>query len=322
MTAPLRVGTRGSALATTQTGHVVAALAARLDRPVETVRVRTDGDVLTGSLASLGGGGVFVAALREALLDGRCDLAVHSLKDLPTAPVPGLAMIIPLREDPHDALCARDGLTLADLPERARVGTGSPRRAAQLKAVRRDLEIVDIRGNVETRLARALSVDADLDAVVLACAGLARLGRRETIAQVLDPCVLTPAAGQGALAVEVRGRVLDDAALARALAELDDPATRWAVAAERGVLAGLEAGCAAPVGAYATLTGRRLHLYAVVTSLDGTARLVAEDAADLPDAGAEVVAAELGHRVAGDLLAAGARDIAPLGTPGDGADGR
>jgi hydroxymethylbilane synthase len=201
---PIRLGTRASALATTQSGLVARRLEELTGRPVELVRIRTEGDVRTGSLASLGGTGVFVTALREALLDGRCDVAVHSLKDLPTTPAPDLTFVTPEREDPRDALCARDGLTLATLPRGGRVGTGSPRRAAQIRAARPDLDVVDIRGNVGTRLDRALGPDADLDAVVLAYAGLARLGRTEVISEVLDVDVVAPAPGQGALAVEVR----------------------------------------------------------------------------------------------------------------------
>ena len=201
---PIRLGTRASALATTQSGLVAKRLEELTGRPVELVHIRTEGDVKTGSLASLGGTGVFVTALREALLDGRCDVAVHSLKDLPTTPAPDLTYVTPERADPRDALCARDGLTLATLPHGGRVGTGSPRRAAQIRGARPDLEVVDIRGNVGTRLNRALGPDADLDAVVLAYAGLARLGRTEVISEVLDVDVVSPAPGQGALAVEVR----------------------------------------------------------------------------------------------------------------------
>ncbi|KGM08924.1 porphobilinogen deaminase, partial [Cellulomonas bogoriensis 69B4 = DSM 16987] len=170
----VRVGTRGSALALTQTGHVADALRAVAglgEADVELVTVRTDGDRLTGSLASLGGAGVFVAALREAVLDGRCDVAVHSLKDIPTAEAPGLTVAaVPPREDPRDVLCAAEGRTLDDLPEGAKVGTGSPRRAAQLLATRPDLQVVDIRGNVGTRLGRVPGLGdgpGDLDAVVL-----------------------------------------------------------------------------------------------------------------------------------------------------------
>ncbi|QCB94926.1 hydroxymethylbilane synthase [Cellulomonas shaoxiangyii] len=331
----VRVGTRASALALTQTGHVADALAALADVTVETVRVRTEGDRVSTSLASLGGTGVFVTALRDALLDGRCDVAVHSLKDLPTGDAEGLTVAaMPVRQDPRDALCARDGLTLAALPLGARVGTGSPRRAAQLRARRPDLEVVDIRGNVDTRLRRVRgsvpvagaapaptatpvappggSPVGDLDAVVLAAAGLARLGRLDAATELFAPDVLLPAPGQGALAVEVRTADADgEAPLAQALRALDDVATRRAVVAERAVLARLEAGCAAPVGAWGELAADgTLSLDANVTAVDGTGSLrrrtrglVASD----DDARA------LGRALADELLTAGAGDLAPLG---------
>jgi hydroxymethylbilane synthase len=321
--APLRLGTRGSALATTQSGLVARRLSELLGRPVELVRIRTEGDVTQASLASLGGTGVFVTALREALLDGRCDVAVHSLKDLPTTQPPELTVVTPEREDPRDVLCARDGLTLETLPRGARVGTGSPRRAAQIQAARPDVRIVDIRGNVDTRLARALGPEADLDAVVLAHAGLTRLGRTDVITQVLSPGVVAPAAGQGALAVEARTADLapgapDGGALAAAFAELDHRATRLAVIAERTVLARLEAGCAAPVGAHARVEEGALHLVAVVARVDGTEQLKHRASADLdaevPPATLDEVAVRLGERVAEALLADGAERLAPLRT--------
>ncbi|MFD6178951.1 MULTISPECIES: hydroxymethylbilane synthase [unclassified Isoptericola] len=312
--APLRLGTRGSALATTQSGMVARRLEELLGRPVELVRIRTEGDVKTGSLASLGGTGVFVTALREALLDGRCDVAVHSLKDLPTAQPADLTIVTPEREDPRDALCARDGLTLDTLPRGARVGTGSPRRAAQVKAARPDVELVDIRGNVETRLARALGPDADLDAVVLAHAGLSRLGRTEVVTHLLDPAVVAPAPGQGALAVEARTADLAGSALGEAFAALDHRPTRLAVLAERAVLARLEAGCAAPVGAHARVEAGELQLTAVVARVDGTEQLTHAASAPLGgDAVAQDEAATaLGVRVAESLLADGAERLAPL----------
>lgn len=313
---PVRIGTRASALALTQTGHVADALASLGRFEVETVRVRTEGDRLTGSLTSLGGTGVFVTALREALLDGRCDVAVHSLKDLPTADPVGLALgAVPPREDPRDALCARDGFTLATLPPGARIGTGSPRRAAQLLAARPDLDVVDIRGNVDTRLGRV--APGDLDAVVLARAGLARLGRLDAVTDLFDPDVMAPAPGQGALAVEVRA---DDAGpgspLGRALAALDHTPTRLAVLAERGLLARLEAGCAAPVGAHARLEGSTLSLDAVVVRTDGSRALrrsaaVETDASDLTAAADAAVT--LGAVLAEELLGAGAAELADLG---------
>lgn len=337
--APIRLGTRASALATTQSGLVAKRLEELTGRPVELVRIRTEGDVRTGSLASLGGTGVFVTALREALLDDRCDVAVHSLKDLPTTPADDLTYVTPERADPRDALCARDGLTLATLPPGGRVGTGSPRRAAQIRAARPDLQVVDIRGNVGTRLDRALGPDADLDAVVLAYAGLARLGRTDAISEVLDVDVVSPAPGQGALAVEVRTADLvpaSDAAagapgsstgsgqsLAEAVHLLDHRPTRLAVLAERSVLARLEAGCAAPVGAYATVrpgavegAGTTLRLRAVVAAVDGSEQMsrsgeaqLSQDVApeDLDDA-----ARALGISVAEHLLADGAERLAPL----------
>jgi len=316
----VRVGTRASALALTQTGHVVDALA-RLgggDLTLETVHVRTDGDRLTGSLQSLGGTGVFVTALRDALLDGRCDVAVHSLKDLPTGDPDGLRLgAVPPREDPADALCARDGLSLDALPPGAVVGTGSPRRAAQLLAARPDLVVVDIRGNVDTRLGRvagARSGTGDLDAVVLARAGLARLGRLDAVTEVFAPDVMAPAAGQGALAVEVRADLAPDEPLARALARLDHRPTRLAVIAERALLGRLEAGCAAPIGAWAALAddGRTLRLDAVVARPDGAASLrrglTATLGGDSTDA-----ARRLGVELAEVLLGAGAADLAGLG---------
>lgn len=324
--ATIRVGTRGSALATTQTGHVARRLEELTGRPVETVRIRTEGDVRTGSLAQMGGTGVFVTALREALLDGRCDVAVHSLKDLPTAPAPGLTVVTPERENPRDALCARDGRTVATLPRGARVGTGSPRRAAQLRSVRPDLDVVDIRGNVDTRLRRVFGEEADLDAVVLAYAGLSRLGRFDEISEVIDTTVMAPAPGQGALAVEVRTASLEDPVVAEALDALDHEVTRVAVLAERSLLARLEAGCAAPVGAHAVAEDGELRLTAVVARVDGAEQLTHSARAPLPSTGADrrtardEVALALGRRVADALLADGAARLAPLGPAVDAAD--
>jgi len=316
----VRVGTRASALALTQTGHVIDALAVlgRGDLTLETVHVRTDGDRLTGSLQSLGGTGVFVTALRDALLDGRCDVAVHSLKDLPTGDPDGLALgAVPPREDPADALCARDGLTLDLLPAGACVGTGSPRRAAQLLAARPDLVVVDIRGNVDTRLGRvagSVTGPGDLDAVVLARAGLARLGRLDAVTEAFGPDAMLPAPGQGALAVEVRSGLGPDEPLTRALTALDHRPTRLAVLAERALLGRLEAGCAAPIGATARLAddGRTLHLDAVIVRPDGSASLRRGLTATLGADGAADARA-LGTRLAEDLLDAGAADLAALG---------
>ena len=298
----LKLGTRGSELARTQSGHVADALRAA-GHDVELVTIRSEGDVTTGSLLDAGGLGLFAAALRVALLVGQVDLVVHSLKDLPTAPVPGLTVAaIPPRAPLADALCARDGLTLAELPPGAKVGTGSPRRAAQVRALRPDLGVVEIRGNVGTRLARTLGPDADLDAVVLAAAGLERLGRDDAITELL---ALLPAPGQGALAVECRS---EDAAVLAALAPLDDPDTRAAVEAERAVLARLGAGCAAPVGASASLDDGVLRLRAAVFSADGTAAVLAESSST-----GDEPAEALGVRVAERLLAEGAAEVTPLG---------
>lgn len=299
----IRLATRGSVLAWTQSGHVADALRAR-GHEVELVRITTHGDVSAAPLVSLGGVGVFVGAVREAVLDGRADIAVHSLKDLPTPPAPGLLLAaVPLREDPADALCTRDGGPLSALRVGARVGTGSPRRAAQLLALRPDLEVLAIRGNVETRLAR---VDDDLDAVVLAAAGLRRLGLADRIAQRLEWPDFLPAPAQGALAVECREDAPSE--LIAALGEVDDRDSRLAALAERAVLARLEAGCAAPVAAYAVVDGEALSLVAVVVAPDGSRRLTATGRGDLDPA----AAAAVGEAVADALLADGAADLVDL----------
>ena len=209
MTETMRIGTRASALATTQSQLVADQITELTGRKTELVAIATHGDTVAGSLASLGGTGVFVSALRDALLAGRIDVAVHSLKDIPTTPVVGIHLVAtPLREDPRDALVARDGLTLGELPPGARVGTGSPRRIAQLRALGLGLELIDIRGNVDTRLGKVAT--GELDAVILARAGLNRLGRTEPITEVIDPLQVLPAPGQGALAVEGQRRGLGE----------------------------------------------------------------------------------------------------------------
>ncbi len=308
--APLRVGTRASALALAQAGTVAARLAALGGVDVELVRVRTEGDRSTGSLAALGGTGVFVAALREAVLAGRCDVAVHSLKDLPTGPAEGLVLAaVPPREDPRDVLCASQGRSLAKLPLGAKIGTGSPRRAAQLLATRPDLQVLDIRGNVDTRLAR---VGGDLDAVVLARAGLARLGRLDAVTETFEPMVMVPAPGQGALAVECRAEDATHGAPAVAYRALDDAASRAAVTAERALLARLEAGCTAPVGALARPDAAGgLVLVAVVLRPDGQVQLRRTGTAGWDPASPDLAAAaELGTRLADELLGAGAAALA------------
>ncbi len=304
----LRLGTRRSDLATTQSAWVADRLR-DLGFEVELVEITTDGDRdRITPLADLGGTGVFVSALREALVEGRVDLAVHSLKDLPTAPYAHTVVAaVPVREDPRDALVARDGLTLAELPAGARVGTGSPRRRAQIAALGLGLEMTDVRGNVDTRM-RAVA-EGRLDAVVLAAAGLRRLARIGEATELLDPIQVLPAPGQGALAVEVR---VDDADTVAAVASLDDPDARACVTAERALLAELEAGCSAPVGALAEVVegpeGPELSLRAVVAAPDGSADLRRSLTGD-PDA-----AHGLGRRLAHLLLEDGAADLMPPST--------
>ncbi|GAA1351244.1 hydroxymethylbilane synthase [Arthrobacter koreensis] len=311
---PVLIGTRGSALAVTQTTTVANTLADLGGFDVDLVRVRTEGDVNRAALSQIGGTGVFVAALRESLLAGDCDVAVHSLKDLPTAEADGLIIgAIPSRVDVRDALCARDSLTLAELPAGSKIGTGSPRRAAQLRAARPDLEIIDIRGNVDTRLGRVAGLvegaPGDLDAVVLAAAGLSRLGRLDMVSEFLDPSVMLPAPGQGALAVECRTADAAEGPLSRALAAYDDSASRMAVTAERSLLQRLEAGCTAPIGALARVTDQGLALEAVVCSDDGTQVLRRYSSTSQAD---EDGARALGIRMAEELLAAGAADLTNL----------
>lgn len=302
------VGTRGSQLAMTQSRWAADAVAHACGLSPRIVTVRTEGDVLTGPLSQMGGTGVFATVLRTRVLEGDVDLAVHSLKDLPTAPAEGLRIAaLPEREDPRDALCARDGLGLDELPRGAAVGTGSPRRVAQLRALRPDLRIVDIRGNVGTRLNRV--APGDLDAVVLAASGLKRLGLTGRITEYLDPHRMLPAAGQGALALEVRGDLPEDCALARGLAAVDHAPTRLAVSAERAVLARLEAGCAAPVGTHARLADGELRLDVVVADPDGSETMRHSDSCPAPS---DAEAVSLGHRIADDLLARGAGRLARL----------
>ena len=303
-TATLRLGTRASQLALTQSQLVADALTAASGLPVELVHVSTYGDRSTEAITQLGGTGVFVSALRDALHARTVDLAVHSFKDLPTAPTPGLTVAaVPAREDPRDVLVARDGLTLGELPPGARVGTGAPRRMAQLRALGLGLEIVPIRGNVDTRMGKVAS--GELDAVVLARAGLARIGRLAAVTETLDPIQVLPAPAQGALAVECRS---DDTRVRELLAALDDPAARACVAAERAVLAALEAGCSAPVAAHAELTeaedgSAELWLRASVTAIDGSGSVRDSISGPAPEA------ESLGRRLAAELLDRGAASL-------------
>jgi hydroxymethylbilane synthase len=301
---PIRLGTRASLLARTQSELVAAALREALGREVELVEVTTHGDVSREPLAQIGGTGVFVSALRDALLRGDVDVAVHSLKDLPTTPHELVALAaVPLREDPRDAVVARDGLTLGELPAGARIGTGSPRRAAQLRALGLGFDVVAIRGNVDTRIRKV--TDGDVDAVVLARAGIARLGRMDDVTEVLDPLQMLPAPGQGALAVECRAA--DTELVAEVRAAIDDPRSRAAVTAERAVLAGLEAGCSAPVGAMAEVAegddGDELWLRAVALSGDG-AVAVRRSATGLPEN-----AEKVGRGLAEEMLDDGASTL-------------
>jgi hydroxymethylbilane synthase len=301
---PLRLGTRRSALALAQSGRIASALRAT-GYDVALVEVVTEGDRSTQALATMGGTGVFVTELRRQLTDGVIDVAVHSLKDLPTADAPGLIVAaVPQREDPRDALVSRDRTPLNQLPQGATVGTGSPRRVAQLRALGLGLEVVAIRGNVDTRLRRV--ADGDLDAVVVAAAGLARLGRLEEVAELLDPGQMLPAPGQGALAVECRA---DDAPLVDGVrSALDDAFTRAAVTAERALLATLEAGCTAPVGALADVatgdTGDdEIYLRGAVTAVDGSRAVRLSITGPLADS------ERLGRQLAVDLLEAGAAEL-------------
>jgi hydroxymethylbilane synthase len=293
-------------LATTQASVIKDALVAK-GHEAELVIISTEGDRSSEPIADIGVG-VFTAALREAINDGRVDLAVHSYKDLPTASDERFTIAaIPPREDARDALVARDGLVLGELPAGSVIGTSSPRRAAQLRALGLGLEIRPLRGNLDTRLNRVSN--GDLDGVVVARAGLARIGRLGDVTETLEPVQMLPAPAQGALAVECRA---DDTGLAALLAELDDPDTRAAVTAERVLLAQLEAGCSAPVGAIAEVVesidedGRvfeEVSLRGCVAALDGS-DVIRASGIGTPDR-----ARELGLSVAEELFELGARDL-------------
>ena len=246
MTTAIRLATRRSPLALAQSGQIAERLRQSTGRDVVFVEVVSEGDISAEPLQSIGGAGVFVAAVRESLLRDEADIAVHSLKDLPTAPHPDIALAaVPTRADAADVLCS-DGATLSQLAPGSRVGTSSPRRAAQVRRLRPDCEVVDIRGNVHTRLGK---IGEQVEAVLLAAAGLQRLGLSDRAVEVFDPDVMLSAPGQGALAVESRSDL--EPGLQRALADIDDPATRACTTAERAMLAELAAGCSAPVGAFA-----------------------------------------------------------------------
>lgn len=312
----LRLGTRRSELAMAQSGQVADAVRRLTGRPVELVEITTYGDVSREHLSRIGGTGVFVTALRDALLRGEVDFAVHSLKDLPTAQPADLALAaVPVREDARDVLVARDGLAFEDLPDGARVGTGSPRRMAQLNAYARGhgltIETVPIRGNVDTRIGYVRK--GELDAVVLAAAGLIRIGRIEEVTDFLSVDTVLPAPGQGALAIECRaGNTAQDAALIAALSGLDDPRTRAAVTAERSLLAALEAGCSAPVGAFADLladeqTVKEMRLRGVVGTTDGSTLVQLSTTGPVPETYDQAMA--LGRELAAEMLAKGAAGL-------------
>ena len=294
----LRLGTRASTLALRQSGMVAAEIERR-GATVEIVPIRTSGDVLAGSLAAEGGKGLFVKEIEEALLAGRVDFAVHSLKDVPAALPPGLALVAtPAREDARDVLVSAAGTGLAGLARGARVGTSSLRRRAQLLARRPDLVTLALRGNVDTRLRKLAAGEAD--ALLLAAAGLARLGLAPAGAVPLAPEEFLPAIGQGALAIEARA---GDEAVHAHLRALDDPPTAAAVAAERAFLAAVGGDCQTPLAAHATVAGTRLLLRALVAEVDGTGALADEIEGEV------AAAAATGARLAAMLLARGAADI-------------
>lgn len=311
-TKALRLGTRRSKLAMAQSRQVADAVSQVTGRPVELAEITTYGDVSKEALAQIGGTGVFVTALREALLKGEVDFAVHSLKDLPTGQPDELALAaIPEREDPRDVIVARDALKFTDLPRGARIGTGSPRRTAQLNAYARahglDIETVAIRGNIDTRV--RFVRDGELDAVVLAAAGLSRIGRIDEVTDFLSVDTVLPAPGQGALAIECTA---DNADLIAALGELDDPFTRVAVTAERSLLAALEAGCSAPVGALADLLAdgqivKEMRLRAVVGTTDGSRTVQLSTTGPVPETYDQAMA--LGRELAAEMLAQGAAGL-------------
>ena len=292
---PLRLGSRGSALAMWQ-AHWVAEQLTRLGHTVEVVTIATSGDQYSGPIGPTSGIGLFTKELQRALLDHRVDLAVHSLKDLPTEPVEGLVLaVVPERAPAADALLSRDGSKFRELPQGATIATSSVRRKAQLLFARSDLKIVPLRGNVDTRL-RKLG-EGQFQAMILAEAGLTRLGLAERITERLSLRVMLPAVGQGALGIETRA---DDAQTRAAVAGLDHPATHAAVRAERALLAGLRGGCLAPVAALARKEEHGLVLTARVLSADG-AEMLEHSALGAPGA-----AEELGRRTADALLAQGA----------------
>jgi hydroxymethylbilane synthase len=296
----LRLGSRRSPMAIAQSRLVAQQITQATGREVEIVGVTTLGDVSKAQLTQIGGTGVFVSALREALLNGEVDFAVHSLKDLPAVqPAEVTLAAVPARDDPRDALVAREGAKLADLPAGARVGTGSPRRAAQLLALRDDLRCVPIRGNADTRMAKIYS--GEVDAVLLAYAGLTRIGQLGAVSQVFEPDEMLPAPGQGALAIECAAGHTE---LAELLKQVSDEKTVAAITAERSLLEALAAGCSAPVAGYALPGNGGLEMHALVMSGDGNVMLRAHRrTAALADA------RQLGRECAVELQRLGAADL-------------
>ena len=289
----LVLGTRGSRLAIWQAEWVQARLhEIAPDVTVTLKRIKTSGDkILDVPLAKIGGKGLFVKEIEDALLQGGIDLAVHSMKDVPTVLPEGLAILcVPEREDPRDALISRTGKTLAQLPQGARIGTSSLRRQAQLLQRRPDLKIEMLRGNLDTRLKKLQA--GEFDAIVLAAAGLRRLGWAGQITEYLPPDVSLPAIGQGALGIE--GRV-EDTAVREIVAKLDHPQTRTAVMAERALLERLEGGCQVPIAAHATIAGDRLRLQGLVASVDG--KRIVQDAVEGPPARARELGLQLGEHL-------------------------
>ncbi|SIO91280.1 hydroxymethylbilane synthase [Nocardiopsis sp. JB363] len=303
---PAKLGTRRSTMATSQSRIVADTITERTGQAIELELITSFGDVTKAHLTQLGGTGVFVNALRDELVAGSIDFAVHSLKDLPTTPADGLVLAaIPERDDPRDALCARDGLKFEELPAGSKIGTGSPRRVAMLAALRPDLVYVPIRGNAETRLGKVSS--GELDAVILAYAGLGRVGRREAVTDVFEPEQMLPAPGQGALAVECSTeRAEGDLSY---LSAVDHAPTRAEVVAERIVLSELEAGCAAPVGAFAEYTEGRLRLRAAVVATNGATAVHRERTVDISSPEDLDTAVALGRDLARQMIAEGADRI-------------
>ena len=300
MTKPrIRIATRGSQLALWQSNWVADQLR-KLDANVELIEITTSGDVQqTGPIAAVGLQGVFTKEVQAAVQAGKADVAVHSLKDLPTEQVAGLVLgAVPERENVADALVTNSAKTLAELPAGARVGTGSSRRQSQLKHLRPDLEVVGIRGNVDTRLRKI--DDGEYDAILLAAAGLRRLGWADRITELLQPPLMLPAVGQGALGIECRE---DDPTARKLLSHLDHHETHQATAAERSMLALLHGGCSVPVGGWGRIENGQLALNGLVASLDGTQILKATASGELDDA------EQIGQQVAEQLLAQGAAEV-------------